>query len=73
LTNRGKVKPENGLKFSNLTETTVDLTWKPSKSDGGTPITNYTIEIKESRRKEKNVQQINEDSMKQCHCYLKDF
>jgi titin len=38
------------LKFSNLTETTVDLTWKPSKSDGGTPITNYTIEIKESRR-----------------------
>jgi titin len=42
--------PEGSLKFSNLTETTVDLAWKLSKSDGGTAITNYTIEIRESRR-----------------------
>lgn len=42
--------PEGPLKFSNLTENSVELTWKPSKSDGGTPITSYTIEIRESRR-----------------------
>ena len=42
--------PEGPLKFSDLTENSVELSWKPSKSDGGTPITNYNIEVRESRR-----------------------
>ncbi|KAK3083483.1 hypothetical protein FSP39_023775 [Pinctada imbricata] len=44
-------QPKGPLKTSNLTETTVDLQWRPSESDGGSPILHYVIEVRESRRK----------------------
>lgn len=32
--------------ISNVTQNSADLEWKPSKNDGGTPITAYVIEIR---------------------------
>ena len=32
--------------FSDITDTSIKLTWTPPKDDGGTPITNYNIEYK---------------------------
>lgn len=34
----------------NVTEDTADLEWGPSEHDGGTPILQYAVEIRESRR-----------------------
>ncbi|GFS00827.1 titin [Elysia marginata] len=42
--------PEGPLETSNLTATTVDLSWKPPKSDGGQPLTGYNIERRDAKR-----------------------
>ena len=33
-----------------MTEDSVTLTWKPPTSDGGTPITSYTVEYRDTRK-----------------------
>lgn len=42
--------PRAPLRYSDLTESTVNIEWKKSELDGGTPIKQYVIEIRESRR-----------------------
>lgn len=42
--------PQGPLETSDMTETTVTLTWKPPKSDGGQPITAYIIERRDLKR-----------------------
>ena len=46
--------PIGPLRFTNITENSVDCEWQPSESDGGTPILHYVIEIRESRRQNYN-------------------
>ncbi|XP_046554801.1 titin-like [Haliotis rubra] len=43
-------KPLGPLKFSDITHESVVLTWQPSESDGGTPLTGYLIEYRDVRR-----------------------
>lgn len=43
-------KPLGPLKFSDITHESVVLTWQPSESDGGTPLTGYLIEYRDARR-----------------------
>lgn len=40
--------PEGPLVVSNINKTSASISWKPSPSDGGSPITSYVIEIRES-------------------------
>ena len=35
------------LEVTDITKSTVDLTWTPPDFDGGSPITNYVIEMKD--------------------------
>lgn len=42
--------PEGPLEATDLTATSVTLTWKPPKSDGGQPLTGYLIECRDVRR-----------------------
>ena len=42
--------PLGPLETSDLTDTTVTLTWKPPKSDGGQPLTGYIIECRDAKR-----------------------
>lgn len=42
--------PEGPLETSDITATTVTLSWKPPKSDGGQPLTAYIIERKDTKR-----------------------
>ena len=43
-------RPNGPIEFSDLTEDSVTLTWKPPTSDGGTPITSYTVEYRDTRK-----------------------
>lgn len=43
-------KPRGPLEVTNVTLNSADLQWKPSESDGGTPITSYIIEYKQASR-----------------------
>lgn len=36
--------------MSDITADSVTLTWKPPHSDGGSPVTGYNIEYRDSRR-----------------------
>ncbi|KAK7507540.1 hypothetical protein BaRGS_00001475, partial [Batillaria attramentaria] len=42
--------PKGPLKILRVTEDSAELEWGPSEYDGGTPILQYAIEIRESRR-----------------------
>lgn len=42
--------PKGPLKIVRVTEDWAELEWGPSEHDGGTPILQYSIEIRESRR-----------------------
>ena len=36
--------------MTDVTKDTVSLTWEPSETDGGTPITEYTVEKRDASR-----------------------
>lgn len=38
------------LEISNVTLDSASLSWKPPKNDGGTPLTKYIIEVRDTRR-----------------------
>lgn len=40
--------PEGPLVVSNINKTSASLSWKASPSDGGSPITGYVVEMRES-------------------------
>ena len=42
--------PEGPLEVTDLTEKSATLSWKPPKSDGGSPLTAYIIEVRDARR-----------------------
>ncbi|RUS78340.1 hypothetical protein EGW08_013891, partial [Elysia chlorotica] len=42
--------PEGPLKVSEVGEKSAMLSWQPPRSDGGLPISGYTLQFKESRR-----------------------
>lgn len=42
--------PEAPLRILTVTQDSCELEWKPPKHDGGSPILNYAVEIRESRR-----------------------
>lgn len=44
--------PQAPLEVTGMTATSFTLNWQPSSSDGGSPITEYVVEIKESSEKE---------------------
>lgn len=43
-------RPIGPLDYTNLTHESVTISWKPPLNDGGTPITNYVIESRDSGR-----------------------
>ncbi|RUS90387.1 hypothetical protein EGW08_001882, partial [Elysia chlorotica] len=43
-------QPVGPLEISNVTDSTADLSWKPPKSDGGSPVTSYIIESRPTNR-----------------------
>lgn len=43
-------QPVGPIKISDVTQDSATLTWKPPHDDGGSPITGYNIEYRESRR-----------------------
>lgn len=40
--------PESPFEVIKVTEDSISFSWKPSKTDGGSPITNYVLEMRES-------------------------
>ena len=42
--------PVGPITFSDIQRTSVIVTWKPSESDGGSPIKEYILEAKEAKR-----------------------
>ena len=42
--------PEGPLEISNVTLDAASLSWKQPKSDGGSPLTKYIIEFRDTRR-----------------------
>lgn len=43
--------PRGPLEVSGMTKTSFTIKWEPPENDGGTPITDYIIEIKETSKK----------------------
>lgn len=42
--------PIGPLSITDVTEDSCELTWKPPETDGGTPLTKYIVEMRETRR-----------------------
>ena len=42
--------PVGPLKIGSVTETSAELSWKPSEKDGGTSITSYIVEYRDAKR-----------------------
>ena len=43
-------RPEGPVEISNITKDSVTLSWQPPTKDGGTPLTGYVIEQRDTRR-----------------------
>lgn len=43
--------PRGPLEVSGMTKTSFTIKWEPPENDGGTPVTDYIIEIKEVSKK----------------------
>jgi len=43
--------PRGPLEVSGMTKTSFTIKWEPPENDGGTPITDYVIEMKEISKK----------------------
>ena len=43
-------RPEGPVQLSNITKDSVTLSWQPPTKDGGTPLTGYVIEQRDTRR-----------------------
>jgi hypothetical protein len=43
-------KPVGPIEFSDITKDSVTLSWSPPTKDGGLPITNYIVEVKDSKQ-----------------------
>ena len=43
-------RPEGPVEISNITKDSVTLSWQPPNKDGGTPLTGYVIEQRDTRR-----------------------
>lgn len=43
-------KPTGPIKFSDILESSATLSWQPPVSDGGTPVTSYIIEARDTTR-----------------------
>lgn len=41
--------PVGPIKFSDIQKTSLVLAWKPSKNDGGSPLTTYYVEMRDSK------------------------
>lgn len=43
--------PRGPLEVSGMTKTSFTIKWQPPENDGGTPITEYIVEMKEESKK----------------------
>ena len=41
--------PQGPIRMSNKTSTSIDLSWKSPEFDGGTPITHYNVELRDTK------------------------
>ena len=47
-------KPEGPVQISDITKDSVTLSWQPPNKDGGSPLTGYVIEQRDTRRTQWN-------------------
>ena len=65
--------PVGPVEFSDIQKTSVVITWKPSESDGGSPLTGYYIEMREAPKSSwQRVATVNPDITSYCIQNLKE-